>query len=71
MSHDLKIPASVGNPVDSVKAVGRNNILPALPEKMPHPSLGLDNLGPVFEVCAKHKSSASFPDWKKINLPSS
>ena len=54
------IPAYEGNPVSYVQAVGRNNISPALPDQMPHFGLGPDNLGPISEILAKQKPSASF-----------
>ena len=71
MSHNLGIPASVDNLVKSVQAVGKNNTSSVLPDYLSHPGLGPDDLGPILDILAKQKSSASFSDWKKMDLPSS
>ena len=71
LSQNPGIPISWCNPVSYVQVIGRNNISSVLPDPMPYLGLGPDNLGPVPEILVKQKPSASFPNWKKTDSPSS
>ena len=60
LSQNPGIPGSGGNPISYVQAIGRNNISSVLANQMPYFGLSPDNLGPVPEILAKQKPSASF-----------
>ena len=71
LSRNPWILASGGNPASYVRAVGSGNLSPVLSGWKPWSDLSPIGHGLVPETLEHQKSSASFLNWRKADLPSS